>query len=174
MDSAQLVELALKYLKCPQKELADRLQVSPTQITKWKNDEHMSADMERKIRDMIGVGDRNPRVVTLAGSIEAADKWEALVDFLAESAAENAETGYDTYPLTDEHQDIPGLLLSKTFDTLENMGIRIRSPFPLNWTLTTAGKHRRSLRSPRLTKMISRLRRLRRPGTFFIWIPMQT
>jgi transcriptional regulator with XRE-family HTH domain len=129
-DTAYLIELALKHFNCRQEELAQRLNVSPTQIVKWKNDEYMSPDMTEKICTMLGLGDREPRVVALAGSIEAADKWETLIDFLAESAVENAETGYETIPLTDERHDTPNLLVWKTFDTLRGMGVDIPTTFP--------------------------------------------
>ena len=81
-------------------DLALRLGVSPTQISKWKNGEYMSQEMEDKIRAMINIGDKHPMFVLLAGSVEAANKWEKLIHFLAEAADENAETGYNTYPYT--------------------------------------------------------------------------
>ena len=43
MDSEALVKLALSHLQCSQKELATRLDVSPTQITKWKKGEHTNS-----------------------------------------------------------------------------------------------------------------------------------
>ena len=48
MRSEALVQLALNTLSCSQKELAMRLGVSPTQISKWKKGEHMSFEMEVK------------------------------------------------------------------------------------------------------------------------------
>ncbi|NOL51202.1 helix-turn-helix domain-containing protein [Pelistega suis] len=46
MSNPYLIELALKHFNCTQKELAQRLKVSATQISKWKKGEHMSTDME--------------------------------------------------------------------------------------------------------------------------------
>ncbi|MBV9156939.1 MAG: helix-turn-helix transcriptional regulator, partial [Acidobacteriaceae bacterium] len=57
MDSKAFVQLALETLSCSQKELARRLGVSATQISKWKNGEYMSQEMEDKIRTMINIGD---------------------------------------------------------------------------------------------------------------------
>lgn len=50
MNSEHFVRLALDILKCSQKELAGKLGVSSTQISKWKKGEHMSDDMENKFR----------------------------------------------------------------------------------------------------------------------------
>jgi len=126
MDSEAFVQLALETLSCSQKELARRLGVSATQISKWKNGEYMSHEMEDKIRAMINIGDKQPAFVLLAGSVEAANKWEKLIHFLAEAADENAETGYDTDPLRDEL----GLLCWQTFDTLKAMGMDLPTTFP--------------------------------------------
>lgn len=126
MDSEALVQLALNTLSCSQKELAERLGVSPTQISKWKKGEHMSREMDERIRTILKIGDRDPSFVLWAGSLEDAIKWERLIHFLAESALEGAETGYDTYPLNDEM----GLLCGETFHVLREMGVAIPSKFP--------------------------------------------
>jgi transcriptional regulator with XRE-family HTH domain len=81
MGSEALVQLALETLSCSQKDLALRLGVSPTQISKWKNGEYMSQEMEDKIRAMINIGDKQPMFVLLAGSVEVANKWEKLNPF---------------------------------------------------------------------------------------------
>jgi transcriptional regulator with XRE-family HTH domain len=127
MNSEAFVKLALENLLCSQKELALRLGVSPTQISKWKQGEHMSFDMENKFRALLSIGDKDPEFVVWAGSLEAANKWETLIRFLAEAAAEGAETGYDTAPLTDE----PELLSWQTFHTLLNMGVALPKTFPI-------------------------------------------
>lgn len=126
MDSGAFVQLALETLSCSQKELALRLGVSPTQISKWKNGEYMSNEMEDKIRAMVNIGHHHPAFVLWAGSLEAASKWEKLIHFLAEEADESAETGYDTVPLRDEID----LLCWQTFDTLKNMGVDLPTMFP--------------------------------------------
>jgi len=126
MDSKAFVQLALETLSCSQKELALRLGVSPTQISKWKQGEHMSSDMETKFRALVNIGDQIPEFVVWAGSLEAANKWEELIHFLAESADEGAETGYDTAPLSDE----PELLCWQTFHTLRDMGVDLPKTFP--------------------------------------------
>lgn len=126
MHSEALVQLALKALSCSQKEFASRLGVSSTQITKWKNGEHMSREMEERIRAIVKIGEKDPAFVLWAGSLEDAEKWEKLIHYLAENARENAETGYDTYPLHDEM----GLLCWHTFDTMKNMGVSLPAKFP--------------------------------------------
>lgn len=121
-DVGALVQLALDALKCNQKQLAERLQVSPTQISKWKKGEHMSDDMEKKLRTIAQIDeDTFPTFVLLAGSSEAARKWERLIEYLATLANDSAETGYDSPPLTDE---LP-ILCDSTFETLREMGVEI-------------------------------------------------
>lgn len=126
MDSAALVKLALENLSCSQKELALRLGVSPTQISKWKNGDYMSFDMQEKIRAMANIGERDPSFVVWAGSLEAATKWEKLIRFLAETAGDQEETGYDTEPLRTDFD----LLCWKTFHTLREMGVELPKTFP--------------------------------------------
>jgi transcriptional regulator with XRE-family HTH domain len=126
MDSEVFVELALKTLSCSQKELALRLGVSPTQISKWKKGEHMSGDMEKKMRKIADIGDKSPEFVVWAGSLEDANKWEKLIDFLAEAAESEAETGYNSAPLREDLS----LLCWHTFHTLREMGVNLPSTFP--------------------------------------------
>lgn len=126
MDSEAFVQLALNTLSCSQKELARRLGVSPTQISKWKQGEHMSQEMEEKFRTVVNIGDRDPSFVYWAGSLEAAIKWEKLIHYLAKLAQDNAETGYNTYPLEDEM----GLLCLETFRVLREMGVTLPKEFP--------------------------------------------
>lgn len=129
MDSQALVQLALIQLACSQRELASRLQVSPAQVTKWKNGEHLSSNMEAKLRKLAGIGDRPAKFVAMAGSVEAADKWAALIDYLADEALDNSESGYETSPLeADESQR--QLLCVLTFSALSSMGVRIPQTFP--------------------------------------------
>ena len=126
MDGEALVQLALSALSCTQKQLAAKLGVSPTQISKWKQGEHLSSEMQEKLRAIAGIGDKDPRFVLWAGSIEQASKWERLMHYLAELADEGADTGYHTYPLQDEL----GLLCWETFDVLREMGVALPREFP--------------------------------------------
>jgi transcriptional regulator with XRE-family HTH domain len=123
------VELALNMLSCNQKDLARRIAVSPTQISKWKNGDHMSLDMEDKFRAIVKIGENKyPEFVLWAGSLEDANKWDRLIHFLAEEAREGAETGYDTYPLLDELA--PGLLCVQVSDALRGMAVELPKTFP--------------------------------------------
>ena len=129
MNTSQAwVELALRTLSCNQKDLARHVAVSPTQISKWKNGEHMSSAMEKKFRAIVKLGDeQQPEFVLWAGSLEDAAKWDELIHRLAENALESAETGYDTEPLAD-HMGLLSLFVSST---LVDMGIEPPKVFPL-------------------------------------------
>jgi transcriptional regulator with XRE-family HTH domain len=128
MDSKALVQLALKALSCSQKELAARLKVSPTQISKWKKGDYISDEMRKQIASLAKIGDSDATVVQVAGSLEAARKWDKLVRILAESADEGAETGYNTALLQEE--DYLDALCANTFETLDAMGVKIPTTFP--------------------------------------------
>jgi transcriptional regulator with XRE-family HTH domain len=125
-DSIDAIELALATLGSNQKDLAARLGVSPTQISKWKKGEYMSSEMEDRIKELTKIGDMYPSVVRWAGSLKDAKKWEKLFRYLAKTAEEGAETGYNTYPLQDEMD----LLSWSTIHTLNGMGIEPPKKFP--------------------------------------------
>lgn len=134
MDAQDAVGLAIARLKCSQKELAARLGVSPTQVTKWKNGEYMSSDMEARIRKLAKIGEADPSVVLAAGTLEDAKKWEQLVFKLAALARDMSETGYscETLDYPDEN------LVWHTFHVLKEMGVVLPKPFPKE--LETDGK----------------------------------
>lgn len=133
MYGEALVQLSLEALGCTQKELSQRLSVSATQISKWKKGEHLSFEMEEKLRGISGVGDQNPEFILWSGSRENATKWRALIGQLAEMANSNAETGYSAEPLVNDLD----LLCWHTFDVLRDMGAKIPEDFPaaldINW-----------------------------------------
>ncbi len=125
-DAGALIELVLGAAKCNQKELARRLEVSPTQITKWKQGEHMSNEMEQKLRAIAQLDKEvMPAFVLKVGSSEAAGKWGRLLEYLAFLAEESSETGYSTEPLIEDH----AFLCFQTFEVLGEMGVEI-PPFP--------------------------------------------
>lgn len=126
MDSAAFVQLALDVLKCSQKELAVQLDVSPTQISKWKKGEYMSPEMAANFRTLTGIGDMDPEFVVWAGAPLDAAKWKRLILYLADLAYDSAETGYNTDPLKDDTQ----LLCWHTFLVLRKMGVSIPAKFP--------------------------------------------
>ncbi|WP_042117735.1 helix-turn-helix domain-containing protein [Rhizobium etli] len=126
MENEALVELALEAQSCSQKELAMRLGVSPTQVSKWKKGDHMSTEMNERLRKLARIGDKDPSFVRSAGSLEDALKWEKLLHYLANHAQLSAETGYDTEPLDDPM----GLLGWQTFQVLKEMGVAIPPRFP--------------------------------------------
>ncbi|MBH9536450.1 helix-turn-helix transcriptional regulator [Novosphingopyxis sp. YJ-S2-01] len=126
MESQAWVKVALDILECSQKDLALKLGVSPSQITKWKSDEYMSFEMEQKFRRITGITSYYPSFVLASGSVESAEKWAAAIESLASLAYDSCETGYSTWPLQDE---IP-LLSLNTFQVLESMGVAIPSSLP--------------------------------------------
>ncbi|GGY29947.1 helix-turn-helix domain-containing protein [Paludibacterium paludis] len=130
MKSSSLVELALSALGCTQKALALRLGVSPAQISKWKNGEHISFEMSEKLSELAGLDDLDPNIVLLAGSKEDAKKWVKLIRYLADLAECNAETGYNTAPLVEDVDDDNCVLFWNTFHVLQEMGVNIPQPFP--------------------------------------------
>lgn len=125
-NSTAFIELALTMLSCSQKELSTRLDVSPTQISKWKKGEHMSWEMAEEFRTLLNIGEMDPGFIVLAGSLEDAAKWEKLIQYLAEMANDNSETGYYNPPLTEEE----GFLPSQTFNVLKEIGVSLPKKFP--------------------------------------------
>lgn len=130
MKSSSLVELALSVQSCTQKKLALQLGVSPAQISKWKNGEHISFEMRDKLSRLAGLDDLDPDVVLVAGSKEDAKKWVQLIRYLAEISECSAETGYNTTPLIEDLGDDNCLLFWNTFHVLQEMGVNIPQPFP--------------------------------------------
>ncbi len=120
------VELALKTVGCNQKELARHLEVSATQISKWKNGEYMSDDMEKKFCALLKVDGVHPEFVLWAGSFADADRWDQLIHRLADDAEFAAESDYEIYGLNDDL----GLLCLKVTKTLSDMGVETPRAFP--------------------------------------------
>lgn len=126
MNGAALVQLALKTMACTQKQLADKLKVSPTQVSLWKKGEYISAEMEDALKGIVGIGDMDPSFVQAAGSVEDALKWQRLIKYLAEVAYSSDESGYETPPLQDDLEQ----LCADTFQILPALGVTIPSKFP--------------------------------------------
>lgn len=127
-NSSELILVALKLLECNQKTLAEKLDVSPTQITKWKNGEYMSIEMREKLEGMLDLKDMPPNMVLMSGSVENATEWMSLIYCLASLADESSESGYHTIPLIDAGE--LELLGWSTFYTLSEMGVTLPSSFP--------------------------------------------
>ncbi|TNH04255.1 helix-turn-helix transcriptional regulator [Testudinibacter sp. TR-2022] len=126
-----LITLALDLLSCTQKELAVKLAVSPTQISKWKKGEYMSFESREKLKKILEIDNLDPSFILLVGSIENARNWDRLIHFIAELAEEQAETGYNTIPLQDELE----ILSSDMFRILKEIGIEIPKSFPHQFLL---------------------------------------
>ncbi|WP_110960658.1 helix-turn-helix transcriptional regulator [Acidovorax sp. ST3] len=128
MSTKSLIALAIARQGCSHKELALRVGVSPAQISKWKNGEYISMDMRTKLVELADIGSNHPDFVLLAGSVRDAEKWAILLRYLADMAAQQAETGYHTYRLEEEEE--ADLLYWHTFYVLQQMGVEIPKPFP--------------------------------------------
>lgn len=89
-----LIKMVLKELGLNQKELAMRVGVSPTQITKWKKGEHMSDEMRDSLSFFIDIDGRDADILELVGA-ENYDNWFAFIGHMADSAHESGETGYN-------------------------------------------------------------------------------
>ena len=128
MKSKSWVELASRILKCSQKDLAMKLKVSPTQITKWKNNEYMSRDFEERFEKITGLSKLkvNPEEVLKLGSVKDAKKWQKLVKSIADWVCENDETGMVCEPLKDEYD----LLSVQTLELFVELGINFPSDIP--------------------------------------------
>ncbi|AYW19295.1 XRE family transcriptional regulator [Klebsiella variicola] len=131
MGGQVLIELALQSTGLTQKALAEKLGVSPTQISKWKKGEYISSEMESGLRAITGIGEQDPAVILWSGSLADAKKWNKLIGFLGKLAYEGDETGYEIYPLLDE----PESLSSSIFYLLHEIGVSIPSPFPTGLAL---------------------------------------
>jgi hypothetical protein len=86
----------------------------------------MSFEMEDRVRQLAGIGERSPNLVYLTGGIEQADKWNNLINYLAVNAIEQAESGYHTEILRREED----YLADRTINILKEMGVKIPSEFP--------------------------------------------
>lgn len=126
MRSANLINLVLQQTHYSQKELAAKLKVSAAQISKWKAGEHISHEMEEKLKVMAAIGERDPDIVYWTGGIDQADKWMRLFMHLAETAVENSDCSYVCAPLEDETES----LLWNAFYTLIEAGATIPKEFP--------------------------------------------
>ena len=121
-----LVQIALTQKKCTQKELATLAGVSPTQITNWKNGADMSYAMVEKFREITQIGDIDPDLVVLAGSVKDAEKWIELFDFLGEAALLVSESPYPCDRLMPVSQEGLHLVIS----LIDELGIELPKPFP--------------------------------------------
>lgn len=66
------------HLAAARRKLTLKLKVSPSQISKWKNGEYMSFEMEDRIKELTKIGEHRPAVVLWAGSVKNAENWENL------------------------------------------------------------------------------------------------
>jgi transcriptional regulator with XRE-family HTH domain len=130
MNASSLIQLTLAAQNCTQRVLAQKLGVSPAQISKWKNGEHISREMEQRLRVLSNVGEIDPDLVSIAGSIEDARKWIALIRHIADVAECAAETGYNTAPLVEEISEDSYPLFLDTLQVLQEIGSEIPRPFP--------------------------------------------
>ncbi|WP_394175199.1 helix-turn-helix transcriptional regulator [Thalassotalea litorea] len=132
MNGGNLIKLVTANLGCTQKELAKQIGVSGAQISKWKNGEYLSEEMERLLVSLSGIGHRDPDIVVWTGGKEQADQWDQMVRFLASLSLQYNDTGYYIEPLTLVEDDF---LCWKVLHTLLEMGVELPQEFPLALTI---------------------------------------
>lgn len=131
MSSDTLVKLALETLGCSQKELAKKLGVSPSQISKWKATEYMSIEMSNRLKEIVNIVGYEPDFIYWVGGIVQARQWEKLINEIAEYALCLCETGYATDPLlVQDENGARGMLCVHTISILRDLGITIPQVFP--------------------------------------------
>ena len=94
-DSKAWVNLALRELSCNQKELAQKIGVSTGQVSKWKkHGEHMSVEIKDKFKLICPIDDFSPEFVLDVGSLEAANQWQKVINFLAQNQNFDTEENF--------------------------------------------------------------------------------
>ncbi|MCF2903263.1 helix-turn-helix transcriptional regulator [Pseudoalteromonas sp. OFAV1] len=129
MNSPSLIiSLALENLNCTQKELAEKLSVSQTQITKWKNDEHMSHSMRADILDLIGLSEstHDLDLISFTGSVCEAERWKVLFDHIRELITLGTEHLYECEVLEDDEYGVP----IKSIKILQRLGVDVPKILP--------------------------------------------
>tara|TARA_B100000700_G_scaffold311500_2_gene393788 strand:- start:198407 stop:199396 length:990 start_codon:yes stop_codon:yes gene_type:complete len=126
-DSREYIELALKLLKCNQKELAAKLDVSPAQITKWKQGEKMSDEMQRRIVALVDLDPNEidstgfPHIKLMTGSEETATLWCAVINYTATLVHNESKDWY----VCDDLMKDGYTLARKVLDVVSSVGIDI-------------------------------------------------
>jgi transcriptional regulator with XRE-family HTH domain len=132
-ENVGLIEVALKYTGWKQNELAKRLKVSETQITKWKQGESMPSEREQQIRKLANISTIHTQWADSAGSAESLEKWRNFMMYLAQEAERYAEAndGFSgPTELTDGGQDEHDCMCAITCDIVKHMGFEWPKTFP--------------------------------------------
>lgn len=123
--NAHLIKLALQLLSCSQQQLATMLSVSPTQITKWKQNEYMSIEMEEKIRELIGIGTLNPIFILSFLSTEKAKNWIELIIAITRKAEK--EYSNKLAPLSNQEIET---ITAQFLEALYDLNYPLPIPYP--------------------------------------------
>jgi hypothetical protein len=124
--SGTWIDAALRTLSCSESYLTRRLGVSGVQMMKWRNGEAVSPDVAQKLRKLICNEPATPELVSWAGSIEDAAKWDRLIRYLVQDDRESARTEAEAEYL----QDDLGSLCVRLSRILTDMGIEPPNGFP--------------------------------------------
>ena len=126
-EQTTLILLALKTLSCSQKDLAKVMDVSTTQITKWKQGEGMAADKIAKIREECDLSESdNAEFILAAGSKENAIFWADLLEFLNRLGRSRLFEGPQEWPFDNNDR----ILAPQVFGVLLRMGVEIPQEIP--------------------------------------------
>lgn len=132
-QNVSLIEVALKFTGWKQNELAKRLKVSETQITKWKQGERMPSEREQQIRKVANISTIHTDWADSASSAESLEKWRNFIMYLAREAERYAEDndGFSgPTELTDGGEDEHDLWCAILCDIVKNMGFNWPETFP--------------------------------------------
>ena len=126
--SKYLIEVALRELGVNQKQLAEMLDVSTGQISRWKNhDDYISQDLTDKITTLCKLDNLSPEFVFIVGSINNAQRWEKVIHHCVEVACDFENVGVYGSILKDF--DMP-LISSQIAVTLEQLGVNFSDEIP--------------------------------------------
>ncbi|MFS1429015.1 hypothetical protein LMH73_018180 [Vibrio splendidus] len=121
----KLIESALTILGCNQKELAQKLNVSQTQISKWKSDEYMSEHYCNELKGLIGIGETEIDLFLQVKCPVVALELKVIIDSIVVAADENSASPYSV----EAHSDYQsGMLSSKIIIAIQEMGVKISTP----------------------------------------------
>lgn len=130
-ESPIFVQLALSKLKANQAELAKVLDVSPTQITKWKKGDYMSFEKQEELRELLGLPEGVfPSAVLSVGGVDNVSKWCSLVQFICTEITEEPESNYTTTPLNFDEEYQLGAFASTLIEQMVEAGVDLSTGFP--------------------------------------------
>ncbi len=129
-ETTFLIETLLKTLNCTQTELAEKLGVSRSQITRWKQGDQMSGPKAELARNLLGWDDGvDPEGIRITRSLENYAKWKRCFYSIALHCREPD----DYYSCNHKFEDLDEFwegMYSETLRVLDEIGVRFPKEFP--------------------------------------------